>query len=149
MLSASVDAWHVECFAGGHMSPTNQRSDTPHATALIPAHSASARADVDIAAALADVVDALTESVSARLDQWQTQAVRGATHAAGRAAVDAIAWSSAVAALVVAWTCAHVALALWVSATHGAVTAALAATLIHLFVAALLVAFAWARRSRS
>jgi steroid 5-alpha reductase family enzyme len=46
-------------------------------------------------------------------------------------------WTAAIACAAVAWTCAHVALALWIASTRGATGALVVAALLHALAALL------------
>ena len=83
--------------------------------------------DVDLAGAVANVVDALQESTAARLEHVEDRMLAKAS-AAGAVAMY---WGLAIAAAAVAWAGANLTLALWVSAAVGTIAAALLTTLIH------------------
>lgn len=84
-----------------------------------------------MSAAFADVVEALQESTVARLEQVEVRMLAKANDAA-RIAVQ---WGAAIAAAIIGWTCAHVALGLWLSARFDGVTALIVAAVIHAAIA--------------
>ena len=94
-----------------------------------------------VSAAFADVVEALQESTAARMEQME---VRMLAKANGAVRI-ALQWGAGIAAAVVGWTCAHVALGLWLSARYDGVTALVVATVIHAAIALCLFAAAIAR----
>lgn len=87
----------------------------------------SPSSDSDLSGALADVVEALEHSTATHLELMETRMIAKARGAV----VGALTWSAGLAAALVAWGCANVALGTWLSAAYGSVTASVVATAIH------------------